>query len=157
MNISFGGDFSVKKPINEVYDFLTDANRFCPLLPDYKSMEKEDDKHFTVTMLVGISHIRGDAKVKMELLEADRPSRAVYQGKGSVAGGTATLTAGFTLETIGQHKSEVDGTVSNRGAASFAGGGVARTACEEKRTEADRQFANCTDLSIFRAQVEDGL
>jgi carbon monoxide dehydrogenase subunit G len=98
MNISFGGHFSVKKPIEEVYGFLTDATRFCPLLPDYKSMEKEDDTHFTVTLLVGISHIRGDAKVKMELLEANHPSHAVYQGKGSVAGGTATLTAGFDLE-----------------------------------------------------------
>jgi uncharacterized protein len=107
MNISFGGDFSVKKTPDEVYDFLTDASRFCPLLPDYKSMEKEDDRHFTVTLLVGISHIRGDAKVKMELLEADRPTRAVYQGKGSVAGGTATLTAGFTLEKI------ADGTKVN--------------------------------------------
>lgn len=100
MNISFGGDFSVNKPIEEVYAFLTDATRFCPLLPDYKSMEKEDDTHFTVTLLVGISHIRGEAKVKMELAESQSPKRAVYQGKGNVVGGTATLTAGFDLEKV---------------------------------------------------------
>jgi carbon monoxide dehydrogenase subunit G len=98
MHISFGGDFTVQKTAEEVYDFLTDASRFCPLLPDYQSMQKEDDKHFTVTLRVGISHIRGDAKVKMRLLEEERPRRAVYEGKGDVAGGMATLTAGFDLE-----------------------------------------------------------
>ena len=139
MNISFGGDFSVKKTPDEVYDFLTDASRFCPLLPDYKSMEKEDDRHFTVTLLVGISHIRGDAKVKMELLEADRPTRAVYQGKGSVAGGTATLTAGFTLEKIADGtKVNWTGAIANRWPSGIARGRPARAAREKKCAEADR-------------------
>ncbi|MFY9531650.1 MAG: carbon monoxide dehydrogenase subunit G [Candidatus Acidiferrales bacterium] len=98
MNISFGGDFTVRKKPEEVYEFLTDAERFCPLLPDFQSMKKDDEKHFTVNLRVGISHIRGDAKVRMTLLEVDRPHHAVYEGKGDVAGGTATLTAGFDLE-----------------------------------------------------------
>lgn len=104
MNISFGGDFTVRKKPEEVYEFLTDAERFCPLLPDFQSMQKDDEKHFTVSLRVGISHVRGDAKVKMTLLEADRPRHAVYEGKGDVAGGKATLTAGFDLEKA------IDGT-----------------------------------------------
>jgi uncharacterized protein len=98
MHISFGGDFTVRKQPEEVYEFLTDADRFCPLLPDFQSMKKDDEKHFTVNLRVGISHIRGDAKVKMTLLEADRSRHAVYEGKGDVAGGTATVRAGFELE-----------------------------------------------------------
>ncbi len=102
MQISFGGDFTVNKTGEEVYQFLTDAERFCPLLPDYKAMTKEDEKHFTVTLSVGISHIRGDAKVKMTLSEADHPNHAVYLGKGDVVGGTATIKAGFNLEQAPQ-------------------------------------------------------
>lgn len=98
MEIGFGGDFTVRKKPEDVYDFLTDADRFCPLLPDFQSMQKQDDKNFMVNLRVGISHIRGDAKVKLTLLEAERPRRAVYQGKGDAAGGTVTLTAGFDLE-----------------------------------------------------------
>jgi uncharacterized protein len=98
VNISFGGDFTTAKTPEEVYDFLTDAQRFCPLLPDFQSMEAEDAAHFTVNLRVGISHIRGNAKVKLALIEAERPRHAVYEGKGDVAGGTATLTAGFDLE-----------------------------------------------------------
>ena len=98
MHMDFSGDFTVNKSGEEVYAFLTDPERFCPVLPDYKSMQRDDDTHFTVVLSVGISHIRGDAKVKMRLAEARQPVRAVYEGKGDVVGGMATLTAGFDLE-----------------------------------------------------------
>src|ERR1700704_3454621 len=98
MEIKFNGDFTVKKTPQEVYDFLVDPNRFCPLLPDYQSMEILDDKNFLVKLSVGISHIRGTAAVKLTLAEAERPRRALYEGKGDVPGGSATLRAGFDLE-----------------------------------------------------------
>jgi carbon monoxide dehydrogenase subunit G len=97
MEIKFGGNFVVKKKPEEVYDFLVDPNRFCPLLPDYQSMEMLDAKNFLVKLSVGISHIRGTAAVKMSLVETDRPKRAVYEGKGDVPGGSAILRAGFDL------------------------------------------------------------
>jgi uncharacterized protein len=100
MEIKFGGDFTVKKKPQEVYDFLVDPNRFCPLLPDYQSMEMQDAKNFLVKLSVGISHIRGTAAVKMSLVETARPMRAVYEGKGDVPGGSATLRAGFDLASL---------------------------------------------------------
>src|SRR4029077_16484750 len=100
MQIKFGGDFTVKKKSEEVYDFLVDPNRFCPLLPDYQSMEIQDAKHFLVKLSVDISHNRDTAAVKMSLVETDRPTRAVYEGKGEVPGGSATLRAGFDLAAL---------------------------------------------------------
>lgn len=99
MEIKFGGEFSVRKKPEEVYDFLVDPDRFCPLLPDYQSKEIVDDKHFLVKISVGISHIRGTAAVKLALVEADRPKHAVYEGTGDVPGGSAMLRAGFNLES----------------------------------------------------------
>ena len=61
-------------------------------------MEIVDDKNFVVKLSVGISHIRGTAAVRMSLAEAQKPKRAVYEGKGDVPGGSATLRAGFQLE-----------------------------------------------------------
>lgn len=98
MEIKFGGDFVVKKKPEDVYAFLVDPNRFCPLLPDYQSMQVLDEKNFLVKLSVGISHIRGTASVKMSLAETQRPSHAVYSGIGDVPGGSATLRAGFDLE-----------------------------------------------------------
>ena len=101
MAISFGGEFEVSKPPAEVYDFLTDPNRFCPLLPDYQSMAVVDDRNFSVKVNVGISHIRGAADVKLKLTEAERPRHAQYQGQGNMAGGSMSFTAGFDLAAAG--------------------------------------------------------
>jgi uncharacterized protein len=98
MAIKFGGDFLVQRNRDEVYEFLTDPGRFAPLLPEYEGMTLQDATHFTVKVKVGISYIRGTAEVKMELAETARPDHALYKGQGNVAGGGATVTAGFRLE-----------------------------------------------------------
>lgn len=100
MAIKFGGEFDVQRSLDEVYDFLTDPNKFAALLPEFQGMAIQDAKHFTVRVRVGISHIKGTAEVKMELAEAERPKRAQYKGQGSVAGGNVLLTAAFDLSTV---------------------------------------------------------
>src|SRR5262250_366922 len=97
MAIKFGGEFEVQRKPEEVYDLLTDPNKFAPLLPDFQSLTIQDTDHFTVKVNVGISYIKGTADVRMELGQADRPRRAQYKGQGSVAGGNVSLIAGFDL------------------------------------------------------------
>lgn len=97
MAIRFGGEFTVKKRPEEVFDFLTDPNRFGPLMPEFKGLSVQDPQNFTIQVNVGVSYIKGTADVKMRLTEADRPRRAKYEGKGDVAGGGTTLVAGFDL------------------------------------------------------------
>lgn len=89
------GEFRVARNRDDVFNFFTDPNRFAPLLPDFQGMTIQNDRQFTVNVKVGISHIRGTASVQLELVEAEHPRRAVYQGKGSVSGGTVNLTASF--------------------------------------------------------------
>ena len=101
MAIKFGGEFEVKRTPEEVYDFLTDPNKFAPLLPEFQGMTLQDATHFTVKVKVGISYIKGVADMKMELTEADRPRRAQYKGQGRVAGGNVAITAGFDLLPMG--------------------------------------------------------
>ena len=100
MEIKLAGDFIVKKPLEEVYGFLVDPNRFCPLLPDFQGMEIVDPRNFLVKLSVGISHIRGTAAVKMTLVEEQRPRQAAYEGQGEVPGGSATIRAEFHLEEL---------------------------------------------------------
>lgn len=101
MAIKFAGSFDVRRTPEEVYDFLTDPNRFAPLLPDFRGLTVEDGQHFTVKVNVGISYIKGIADVKMQLSEATRPTRAQYKGQGSVAGGNVSMVAGFNLAPVG--------------------------------------------------------
>ena len=101
MPFSFGGEFTVQRSPEETYDFLTDPNRFCPLLPDYEKVDVRDAENFIVDVKVGISHIRGTAMVKLQLAEHNRPTRAKYTGKGTMAGGNVDLAAGFDLRPDG--------------------------------------------------------
>jgi len=98
--IKFAGEFEAKKKPEEIYDFLTDPNKFASLLPDFQGLTVQDATHFTVRVNVGISYIKGTADVKMELTEAQRPQRAQYKGQGSMAGGNVTIVAGFDLAPI---------------------------------------------------------
>ena len=102
MAIKFAGAFDVQRTPEEVYDFLTDPNKFAPLLPEFRGVSVEDAEHFTVKVNVGISYIKGIADVKMHLSESDRPKRAQYKGQGSVAGGNVTMVAAFDLAVAGE-------------------------------------------------------
>lgn len=106
MAIKLSGEFTVKKSPDEVYEFLTDPNRFAPLLPEFQSLSMQDERHFTVKVNVGVSYIKGAANVKLELTEAERPRRAQYKGQGAVAGGSVTVIASFDLTTSGEAKQE---------------------------------------------------
>jgi len=99
--IKFAGAFDVQRTPEEVYDFLTDPNKFAPLLPEFRGVSVEDAEHFTVKVNVGISYIKGIADVKMHLSESNRPKRAQYKGQGSVAGGNVTMVAAFDLAVAG--------------------------------------------------------
>ena len=100
MAIKFAGNFEVKRTPEEVYDFLSDPSKFAALLPDFQGLSVQDSTHFTLKVNLGISYIKGVAEVKMELAEAERPKRAQYKGKGSMAGGNVALTAGFDLSPL---------------------------------------------------------
>jgi carbon monoxide dehydrogenase subunit G len=98
--IKFSGEFTSPRTPDEVYDFLSDPNKFAPLLPDFESMTLQDPTHFTVKVRVGVGNIRGSAEIKMELAEAVRPQRALYKGKGSAVGSQITVNAGFDLSSV---------------------------------------------------------
>jgi uncharacterized protein len=102
MAFSFGGEFQVQRRPESVYEFLTNPQMFCPLMPDFQSIAMQDPTHFIVKLNVGVSHIRGVADVKMELARAERPCRAEYKGQGAVPGGNVALTAGFELSPEGE-------------------------------------------------------
>jgi len=98
---NFGGEFAVQRSPEETYDFLIDPKSFCPLLPDYQNVDVRGPEDFIVEVKVGISHIRGTAKVSLHLQEHNRPTRAVYAGKATMAGGNVDLNAGFDLRPDG--------------------------------------------------------
>jgi carbon monoxide dehydrogenase subunit G len=148
MAIKFSGEFEVKKKPDEVYDFLTDPNRFAPLLPEFQSLLVQDSTHFAVKLNVGISYIKGSADVKMELAEADRPRRAQYKGQGAVAGGNVTMVAGFDLAPAAA--GVADATAQGQGA--VAGGNITMVAASDPPPTAD----GVPDATVGLGAVAEG-
>jgi carbon monoxide dehydrogenase subunit G len=101
MSIRSNGEFIVPGQRASVHAFLTDPSRFAPLLPDFKSLEIEDEKSFVVKLRVGVSNIRGTALIRLELCDNQPPEKAVFKGSGKLPGGAAELTAQFDLEDTG--------------------------------------------------------
>ncbi len=101
MAIKFAGEFEVLRGPEDVYEFLTDPNKFAPLLPEFQGVTVLDPEHFTVRVKVGISHIKGVADVKMHLAESRRPNYAQFKGQGSVAGGNVSMIASFDVVSAG--------------------------------------------------------
>jgi carbon monoxide dehydrogenase subunit G len=100
--INFSGEFATPRTPEEVFDFLSDPNKFAPLLPDFQSMTMQDPTHFTVKVKVGVGNIRGTAEIKMELAETVKPVRAHYKGQGTAVGSQVTVSAGFDLHPNGE-------------------------------------------------------
>jgi uncharacterized protein len=99
--INFSGEFATPRTPEEVFEFLSDPNKFAPLLPDFQSMTMHDETHFTVKVKVGVGNIKGSAEIKMELAETVKPHRAHYKGQGTAVGSQVTVSAGFDLEPNG--------------------------------------------------------
>ena len=97
MAINFTGEFTTPRSPDEVFDFLSDPNKFGPLFPDFESMTLQDPMHFTMKLAVAVGNIRGTAEIKMELAEALRPRRALYKGTGVAVGSQIAIGAGFDL------------------------------------------------------------
>ncbi|HTZ98180.1 MAG TPA: carbon monoxide dehydrogenase subunit G [Terriglobales bacterium] len=100
MAIKLDGEFEVPRKPEEVYEFLTDPNRFAPLLPDFQSVTVRDATHFNIQVKVGISYIKGTADLNLHLADTERPVRAQYRGEGKVAGGNVAIIAGFNLSPV---------------------------------------------------------
>ncbi len=107
MAARFEGDFTVDTPREHAYAVLSDASRFSPLLPTYRSHELREDGSADVAVKVGVGKIRGTAVVNLALESSEPPRSATWAGKGKIMGGAFNLTAAFDLEDAGAGKTTV--------------------------------------------------
>lgn len=95
--MNHSGTFLANRSTEEVFDLLSEPQRFAPLLPDFESMLAQDATHFSVRIAVAVAQINGHANLAMELSDAVRPSRVEYRGRGIVAGSQLNLNLHFDI------------------------------------------------------------
>src|SRR5271165_1552990 len=96
--MTHSGAFSVRRTVEEVFDSLSDPERFAPLMPDFESMTMQDATHFTLRTVIAIGEIQGHANLAMELLTATRPERVGYAGSATIAGSPLRMAIDFQIK-----------------------------------------------------------
>lgn len=107
MAVAFEGTFTVATPREQAYAVLSDAERFSPLLPTYRSHALCEDGSADVAVKVGVGKIRGTATVNLQLAEAKEPQAATWTGNGKIMGGAFNLTAAFGLDELAPGETQV--------------------------------------------------
>ena len=100
MEMKFDGEFKIDLPREEVFEILSDPEKFAPLLPTFHSMEMKDERTASLKVKVGIGKILATSTTELTLEESVPPKRARYVGKGKVMQGVYQMISSFDLEEV---------------------------------------------------------
>jgi carbon monoxide dehydrogenase subunit G len=101
------GSFTMKAPIQKVWDFLLAPGTLASCIPGAEKMEPVDDKTWEGVVKQKVGPISVKLGFTQSLTEVDPPKHIKAVGRGSAAGGAGT----FTQETIVDLKEIAGGEV----------------------------------------------
>ena len=90
------GKFTMKAPIQEVWDFLLEPGTLASCIPGAEKMEPIDDKTWEGVVKQKVGPISIKLNFTQSLTEIDPPKHVKAVGRGAAVGGVGT----FTQETI---------------------------------------------------------
>jgi uncharacterized protein len=95
--LKYGGEYTVKLPREEVWNFITDPHKVGPCIPDLLELNIEDDKRFQAVVKVGIGPIRGKFKLNCELTPIEPGVAMALPIKGGGMGSGVEMNAEVKL------------------------------------------------------------
>ena len=101
------GKFTMKAPIQQVWDFLLEPGTLASCIPGAEKMEPVDDKTWEGVVKQKVGPIGVKLSFTQSLTEVDPPKHIKAVGRGSAVGGAGT----FTQETIVDLKEIAGGEV----------------------------------------------
>jgi len=101
------GKFTMKAPVQKVWDFLLAPGTLASCIPGAEKMEPVDDKTWEGVVKQKVGPISVKLNFTQTLTEVDPPKHVKAVGRGSAAGGAGT----FTQETIVDLKEMAGGEV----------------------------------------------
>jgi carbon monoxide dehydrogenase subunit G len=103
--MQFDNEFSVAKPIDEVWATMLDLERVVPAVPDAKVLERTSDKSVTAEIKIRLGSMSMNYSGPAEIVEQDDAAhRALLKAKAKEAGGQGNAEA-----TVAIQLAEADG------------------------------------------------
>src|SRR5690625_4147949 len=98
--LNYGGEYTVKLPRDEVWTFITDANKVGPCMPDLLELDVASEKAFRAIVRVGVGPIRGKFDLKGELNVVEPESVMALPIKGGGMGSGVEMNAEVSLRDV---------------------------------------------------------
>jgi carbon monoxide dehydrogenase subunit G len=102
------GKFTLKAPIQQVWDFLLEPETLATCIPGAEEMERIDDKTYESLVKQRVGLISVKFKFTTTISEMDPPKYVKAVGKGAAMGGMGTFTHEMTVNLAEISKDEVE-------------------------------------------------
>jgi len=120
------GEEKIPAGLETVWAFVTDPEKVGRCFPDVVDVTVQDPTHFDAVVKVGVGPVRGNFKMKVELLPAASKRRIDMKISGGGFGSTVDLAAGADLVDAGENTTLLkwSGQAEARGPVAAVGGRV---------------------------------
>ncbi|EZP77523.1 carbon monoxide dehydrogenase subunit G [Parageobacillus genomosp. 1] len=95
--LKYGGEYTIKLPREEVWNFITDPHKVVPCIPDLIESNIEGDNRFQAIVKVGLGPIRGKFKLDCELSPIEPGTAMAMPIKGGGMGSGVEMNANVKL------------------------------------------------------------
>jgi uncharacterized protein len=125
VKLEYNGQEKIRASPETVWSFVTDPNKVGYCLPDVVQVDLKDATHFDATVRVAVGPVRGNFKLKCELLAEAAKRHVDIKVSGGGFGSTVDLTAGADV-TPAEGATVLDwrGVAEVRGPVAAVGGRV---------------------------------
>lgn len=132
MNIQHTGEEKIRASLDEVWAFVTDPKKVGHCFPDVVDVTVQDATHFEAIVKVGVGPVRGNFKMKVELVPADSKRRIDMKISGGGFGSTVDLKSGADILDAGDGTTLLkwSGQAEARGPVAAVGGRVLEAQAE---------------------------
>jgi carbon monoxide dehydrogenase subunit G len=126
VNLQYSGEEKIPVGLDVVWTFVTDPEKVGRCLPEVVNVTVQDSTHFEAVVKVGVGPVRGNFKLKVELLPAHSKRRIDMKMSGGGFGSAVDLTAGADLVDAGDGTTLLkwSGQAEARGPIAAVGGRV---------------------------------
>jgi uncharacterized protein len=101
VNLQYTGEEKIPAGLDAVWAFVTDPEKVGHCFPEVVGVTVQDSTHFDAVVKVGVGPVRGNFKMKVELLPASSKRRIDMKMSGGGFGSTVDLTSGADLVDAG--------------------------------------------------------
>jgi len=105
----FEKEFVLRKPLEEVWNFIVNPETIAPCIPGVESVETIDATHYRAKVKVAVSFVTATFALNVEIIERRDPSLLKSRIKGKDSGIGSSISAETTLEVtpISDHETKV--------------------------------------------------